>query len=75
MYGLLDMMLVTCEPLEGEFSCHCRVLTGGKIFVEAQGHLDLHLGHESHMMDYAPLLHGNLDHRHFLWRHLGIPYM
>jgi hypothetical protein len=63
MYGLLDMMLVTCEPLEGEFALLCRALTGGELFVEAQGHLDLHLGHEAHSMDDAPLLLGHLGQK------------
>ena len=58
------MILVTCEPLEGEFACLCRALTGGKLSVEAQGHLDLHLGKESHRMDVDPLLLGHLDQRH-----------
>jgi hypothetical protein len=54
------MMLVTCEPLEGEFACFCRALTGGNHLVKAQGHLDLHLGLEAHRMDDAPLLLGHL---------------
>jgi hypothetical protein len=54
------MILVTCEPLEGEFSCLCRALIGGSHFVKAQGHLDLHLGHESHRLNDAPLLLGTL---------------
>jgi hypothetical protein len=29
--------------------------------MEAQGHLDLHLGHEAHRMDVAPPLLGQLD--------------
>jgi hypothetical protein len=73
MYGLLDMMLVTCEPLEGEFACLCRALTGGRHFVKAQGHLDLHLGHESHRMDVVPPLLGQLDDRCCLWRHERTP--
>jgi hypothetical protein len=49
------MMLVTCEPLEGEFACHCKDLDRWKsISVKAQGHLDLHLGHEAHKIDVAP---------------------
>jgi hypothetical protein len=67
------MMLVTCEPLEGEFACLCRALTGGRHFVKAQGHLDLHLGHEAHRMDVVPPLLGQLDDRHFLWRHERTP--
>jgi hypothetical protein len=75
IYGLLDMMLVTCETLEGEFACLCRALTCGRHFVKAQGHLDLHLELEAHRMDDVPLLLGHLDPRRCLWRHLGIPYM
>jgi hypothetical protein len=75
MYGLVDMMLVTCEPLEGEFSCLYKDLTSGRHFVKAQGHLDLHLGLESHKMDDAPLILGHLGQTCFLWRHLGIPCM
>nr|ADE76961.1 unknown [Picea sitchensis] len=30
-------------------------LTCGGHFVKAQGHLDLHLGHEAHRMDVAAL--------------------
>jgi hypothetical protein len=47
---------VTCGPLEGVLACLCRSLTGESLIVEAQGHLDLHLGHESHRMDDAPPL-------------------
>jgi hypothetical protein len=69
IYGLLDMMLVTCEPLEGEFACLCRALTGGNHFVKAQGHL----GHGAHMMDVVPPLLGQLDGEHCLWRHERTP--
>jgi hypothetical protein len=73
--GLLDMILVTCEPLEGKFVCLSRALTCGNLSMETQGHLDLHLGNDAHRMDDAPLLHGHPDQRRCLWRHLGIPYM
>jgi hypothetical protein len=68
------MMLVTCEPLEGEFACLCRALTSGRLFVKAQGHLDLHLGREAYRMDVAPHLLGQLDDRHCLWRHERRPW-
>jgi hypothetical protein len=67
------MMLVTCEPLEGEFACVCRALTGGNYFVKAQGHLDLHLGHEAHRMDVTSPLLGQLDDERCLWRHERTP--
>jgi hypothetical protein len=63
------MMLVTCEPLEGEFACLCGALTGGRHFVKEQGHLGL----EAHIMDDAPLLLGHLDEGRFFWRHLRVP--
>jgi hypothetical protein len=48
---------VTCRPLEGVLACIFRSLTGDNLIVEAQGDLDLHLGHECHMMDDThPLL-------------------
>jgi hypothetical protein len=51
---------VTCGPLEGEFVCLCRALTGGSLFMKAQGHLDLHLGHEAHRLDDVPPLFGHM---------------
>jgi len=44
IYGLLDMMLVTCEPLEGEFACLCRALTSEKILRGGTRSLGLSLG-------------------------------
>jgi hypothetical protein len=42
---------MTCGPLEGVFVCLCKSLTGENLIVKAQGHLDLHLGHEAHRLD------------------------
>jgi hypothetical protein len=44
---------VTCGPLEAILVCLCRSLTGESSIVKAQGHLDLHLGHEAHRLDDA----------------------
>jgi hypothetical protein len=44
---------VTCGPLEGVLVCICRSLTGESLIMKTQGHLDLHLGHESHRLDDA----------------------
>jgi hypothetical protein len=52
--------IMTCGPLEGVHVCLCRSLTGDSLIVEEQGHLDLHLGHESHIMDDVPPLLGQL---------------
>jgi hypothetical protein len=65
---------MTCGPLEGVLACLCRSLTGDSLIVEAQGHLDLHLGHESHRMDDVPPLLGHMDDEHFLWRHESTPW-
>ena len=58
--------IVTCGPLEVILACLCKSLTYESLIVEAQGHLDLHLGHEAHIMDDEPLPLGHLDQRHFL---------
>jgi hypothetical protein len=50
--------IVTCGPLEGILVCLCRSLTGESLNMEAHGSLDLHLGHEAHMLDDAPPLLG-----------------
>jgi hypothetical protein len=46
-----DIMI--CGPLEDVLVCLCRSLTSESLIVKAQGHLDLHLGHESHRLDDA----------------------
>jgi hypothetical protein len=51
---------VTCGPLEGVLACLCKSLTSDNLIMEAQGHLDLRLGHEAHIMDDAPHLLGQL---------------
>jgi len=48
--------IVTFGPLEGVLVCLCRSLTGERLIVKAQGHLDLQLGKEAHMLDYVPPL-------------------
>jgi hypothetical protein len=35
-------------------------LTGESLIVKAQGHLDLHLGHEAHRLDDVPPLLGHM---------------
>jgi hypothetical protein len=49
--------IVTFGPLEGVLVCLCRSLTGERLIVKAQGHLDLHLGNKYHRLDdLTPLL-------------------
>jgi hypothetical protein len=43
-YGLLDMILVTCEPLEGVFACLCRTLPDEQVFMRGWLCSDLHGG-------------------------------
>jgi hypothetical protein len=69
---------VTCGPLECVLVCLCRTLTGESLIMKAQGHLDLHLGHEAHRLNDAPPslgTNGNkLDDEYFLWRHEKTPW-
>jgi hypothetical protein len=51
---------VTCGPLEGKSLCLCKALTCGSLFMKAQVHLDVHLGHEAHTLDDAPHLLGHI---------------
>ena len=48
--------IVTCGPFEGVLACLCKSLTGESLILEAQAHLDLHLGQEAHRLDDAPPL-------------------
>jgi hypothetical protein len=48
--------IVTCGPLEGILACLSRSSTCESLIVEAQGHLDLHLGQQSHKLDDDPPL-------------------
>jgi hypothetical protein len=62
---------VTCGPLEGVPVCFCRSLTCESLIVKAEGHLDLHLGNEAHMLDDAPALSlDTLERERFLGGHL-----
>jgi hypothetical protein len=65
---------VTCGPLEGVLACLCKSLTSESLIMEAQGHLDLHLGNGAHRMDIAPPLLGQLDEGSCLWRHFNVPW-
>jgi hypothetical protein len=50
--------VLTCGPLKGILVCLCRSSNDESLNMEAQGSLDLHLGHESHRLDDAPPLLG-----------------
>jgi hypothetical protein len=54
------MILVTCGTLEDEFFCICSDLTRGSLFMKAQGHLDIHLGHEADNLDDVIPLFGHM---------------
>jgi hypothetical protein len=54
------MICVTCGPLEGEFVCLCRALTGGSLFHGGTRSLGPSLGHEAHRLDDAPPLLGHM---------------